>query len=60
MVEKYWIETARMLKTDKSTHKIHTYEYEEMIEHYLNEIRRLAEEKNQTEFLPKYIKRFIS
>lgn len=56
MVEKYWIETARRLKTDKSTYKIHTYEFEEMIQKYLKEIQRLAEEKNQVEYLPWYIR----
>ena len=59
MIEKYWIETTKKLKLDKETHKIHTYEFEEMIEHYLEEIKRLAEEKNQTEYLPDYIKKFI-
>lgn len=56
IAENYWIETAKRLKTDKSTHKIHTYEFEEMIDKYLNLVKKLAEEKNQIHNLPKYIK----
>jgi hypothetical protein len=60
MIENYWIEITKELKFDKSTYKIHTYEFQEMIDHYLKRIKELAEEKNQTEFLPDYIKKFIS
>ena len=60
MIEKYWIEITKQLKFDKSTFKIHTYEFEEMIEHYLECIKELAEEKHQTEYLPKYIKKYLS
>ena len=60
MVKNYWYDIARRLKTDKSTHKIHTYEFEEMIEHYLECVKELAEEKNLVASLPWYIQKFIS
>ena len=60
MIENYWIETAKRLKHDKWTLKIHTYEFEEMIEKYLKLVRELAEKKNLVDSLPWYIQQFLS